>query len=475
MSSSSGLNAHIFLPPLTPSTATSTDYFSSRKRPRPRQPTWTRTETTDVRSTLHQTPGWQLTSQSQYPTPSYNYSINERYTLAGGLDTPGLLAQTEPESLESYNDRRSRRDDDAAAFNSGRDIVTGPLARERNGVARLPHLPASPNGGEGKSSWTGLAFSLVGKVFTFGTSVVKGFYAGGGTGYSLTPSLNLGLKDSPLRGLLLSREVVGTPVPGSWHDDGEFLGDFEQDNTDTTAGGSGQRPGLGNKRRQTGENSWVMVGTPDLDLQETSEIESSPRRKAATSRIARPSASRASSRRSLAPLPRRQSSYTNAGAGAGYSTGSPLPTAQGVTSAHDRRASVAPVRTHSRHGSLSNNNHTSNSRPSSAAGTHNPSYSTSTLHTRPPTSSALNSHHSPRTSVHLANGSNRLSGVVSPGMIYVSPEAEKILRRREKHERKADAAMSDLGRKLGDLIREGREALGTRIDVDGDDGTEEGW
>ncbi|KAK4891935.1 hypothetical protein LTR27_009460 [Elasticomyces elasticus] len=469
MSSSSGLNAHIFRPPLTPSTttATSTDYFSSRKRPR--QPTWTRTETTDVRSTLHQTPGWQLASQSQCPTPGYNHNhnINERYTLAGGLDTPGLLAQTETETLDPYNDARTRRrDDDAAAFNVGRDIVTGPLARERNGVARVPHLPALPNG-EGSKSWTGLAFSLVGKVFTFGSSVVKGFYAGGGTGYSLTPTLNLNLKDSPLRGILLSREVVGTPVPGSWQDDGEFLGDFEQDNTATATGGSGQRPG--NKRRQTGEGSWVMVGTPDLEG--GVEGQTSPRRKGAGSstRIARPSASRASSRRSLAPLPRRQSSY--AGAGAGYSAGSPLPTAQGVTSAHDRRTSVAPVRTHSRHGSLSNNNHNNTSRPSSAAGNHNPSYSTSTLHSRPSTAAQ---HHSPRNSVHLANGSNRLSDLASPGMAYVSPEAEKILRRREKHDRKADAAMSDMSRKLGDLIREGREALGTRIDVEGD-GEGEDW
>ncbi|KAK5708732.1 hypothetical protein LTR17_020442 [Elasticomyces elasticus] len=470
MSSSSGLNAHIFRPPLTPSTTssnpTSTDYFSSRKRPR--QPTWTRTE--DVRSTLHQTPGWQLASQSQSqcPTPGYNHSINERYTLAGGLDTPGLLAQTESEQGDTYNDGRTRRRDDsaAAAFDGRANIVTGPLARERNGVARVPHLPASssPNGEAGRS-WTGLAFGLVGKVFSFGTSVVKGFYAGGGTGYDLS----LNLKDSPLRGILMNREAIGTPVPGSWQEDGEFLGDFEQDNTATV--GSGQRPG--NKRRQTGEGSWVMVGTPDLEGEV--EGQTSPRRKGAGSstRIARPSASRASSRRSLAPLPRRQSSYMNAGAGAGagYASGSPAAAAQQVVGGHERRASVAPVRTHSRAGSLSNTHTNLNSsRPSSAAG--NPPYSTSTLHSRPPTST-LSSHHSPRNSVHLANGSNRLSGISSPGMVYVSPEAEKILRRREKHERKADAAMSDMSRKLGDLIREGREALGTRVDVEGDDG--DGW
>ncbi|TKA70570.1 hypothetical protein B0A55_06224 [Friedmanniomyces simplex] len=425
-----GRNAHLFRPPqspapklATPSFATATDYFSagSRKRSRPDS-----AYAADTRETLGQTPGW-----LQCPTPgdgSYTSAgastygqhpttVNERYTLAGGFDTPGLQATAEMELRNNSDGRdgRGRRDDDGAVGSAygARPQLSGPLARERNGVGRVP---SSPNG-EAPASWTGLAFSIVGKVFTFGTSVVKGFYAGGGTGYDL--------KHSPLRGILMSQEPCSTPLPGAWQDD-EFLGDFEQDNPQSPAAGAATRPP--NKRRQTDRDSWVMVGTPD--------IETSPRRKASSTATprssnlaARPTASRASSRRSLAPLPRRQSSYTT------YSTGSPAPHPQ-VLSTHERRASMAPMRI--------------NSRPSSSSG-----------------------------GVHVTTAANfNANHNINPSLAYVSPEAEKMLRRREKQDRRADAAMSDMSRKLGKLIRQGQQALGTRVSIEGggeEEEGEEGW
>jgi hypothetical protein len=63
-------------------------------------------------------------------------------------------------------------------------------------------------------------------------------------------------------------------------------------------------------------------------------------------------------------------------------------------------------------------------------------------------------------------------------LAYISPEAEKYVKRREKAERKTDMAMSDMSRKLADLIRQGQEALGTKISVEGDGGggeTDEGF
>ncbi|KAK0772753.1 hypothetical protein LTR91_020638 [Friedmanniomyces endolithicus] len=429
-----GRNAHLFRPPQspaptipTPNFASATDYFSStgsRKRSRPDS-----AYSADTRETLGQTPGW-----LQCPTPDdrgygsasasvYGQGtmmVNERYTLAGGLDTPGLRATAEMEQRDWRfgRDGRSRRDDGDAVRDSygARPQLSGPLARERNGVARIP---SSPNG-ESSASWTGLAFSIVGKVFTFGTSVVKGFYAGGGTGYNF--------KHGPLRSALMGQETCSTPLPGAWHDD-EFLGDFEQDNPQIPTAGSGTRPP--SKRRQTDKDSWVMVGTP-------SDVEQSPRRKASSTVLAcnnnltvRPTASRASSRRSLAPLPHRQSSYT------AYSTGSPAP----VTLApHERRASIAPIRIHSRPSS-------SGSNPSRAH------------------------------AVKAVNGNAHTSG--NPSLAYVSPEAGKLLRRREKQDRKADAAIGDMSRKLAELIRQGQQALGTKISVEegGEDGeeVEEGW
>ncbi|KAK0248949.1 hypothetical protein B0A54_16424 [Friedmanniomyces endolithicus] len=429
-----GRNAHLYRLPQspaptlpTPNFASATDYFSSagsRKRSRPDS-----AYSADTGETLGQTPGW-----LQCPTPDDrgygsgsasaqgqdSTMVNERYTLAGGFDTPDLQATADMEQRDwrsEKNGRGRRGDGETVEFSHGaRPQLPGPLARERNGVARIP---SSPNG-EAQASWTGLAFSIVGKVFTFGTSVVKGFYAGGGTGYNL--------KHSPIRGVLMSQEPCATPLPGAWHDD-EFLGDFEQDNPQVPAAGSATRPP--SKRRQTDKDSWVMVGTP-------SDVEQSPRRKASSKALScshnlsdRPTASRASSRRSLAPLPRRQSSYI------AYSTGSPVlvPAAP-----HERRASIAPTRVHSRPSSSSSN-------PGGAR------------------------------AVKAAGGNAHTSGNAS--LAYVSPEAGKLLRRREKQDRRADAAIGDMSRKLAELIRQGQQALGTKVSVEGvgDDGeeVEEGW
>lgn len=327
--------------------------------------------------------------------------VNERYQLAGGMDTPGWQAAAEMERPQLHDGRRWRGQAESAGYvNGGHAQPSGPLARERNGAARLH---SSPNG-EASSSWTSFAFSVVGKVFNFGTTVIKGFYAGGGKGFEL--------KHSPLRTMWVSQERCSTPLPGAWQED-EFLGDFEQDNLSYSPQASVSRPP--NKRRQTDKDSWVMVGTPDL--------ESSPRRKASSTSVprsnlsVRPSASRASSRRSLAPLPRRQSSQ------AVYSTGSPAAQHQQQHPAHTsldhRRASFAPMRSN-------------NSRPNSSSG----------LASKPETE-------------------------------YISPEAERFLKRRAKQEKQTDAAVSDLSRKIADLVKQGQMALATRISVEGGDDGEE--
>ena len=55
----------------------------------------------------------------------------------------------------------------------------------------------------------------------------------------------------------------------------------------------------------------------------------------------------------------------------------------------------------------------------------------------------------------------------SSGNAFISPEAERYVKRRVKQDRQTDAAMSDMSRKLADLIRQGQQALGTNISVEG--------
>jgi hypothetical protein len=205
--------------------------------------------------------------------------------------------------------------------------LPGPLARERNGVARI--INAGPNELP-QTSWTSLAFSLVGKVFNFGSSVVKGFYAGGGKGYCL-PNSSLTASDLLNRPQLPERTL--TPLPG------EFLGDFEQDSPDFAHPISPPtRPAI--KRRQTDRESWVMVGTPEPRPM-------SPKRKTSHNAVPRTSlfstrpttASRVSTRKSLAPVSRRQSTHHTVGTGSPSQTGLHSP-----AQSHSRRASTAQIR-----------------------------------------------------------------------------------------------------------------------------------
>ncbi|OQO05416.1 hypothetical protein B0A48_09184 [Cryoendolithus antarcticus] len=382
-----GPNAHLFLPPKSPVSisaiptyATSADYFSygngGRKRARLDSshgnsqadvltPAWPRGEDAVAGSV-------DLSSSGVGASTAH---VNERYTLAGGFDTPGLLAHATWETpIEQDIDARRRLVPRTSSY-SHSATITGALARERNGVARTH---SSPNGQS--QSWTRFAFGLVGKAFTFGTTVFTGFIAGGGRTYTMS--------DSSFRALGmpgLSQEQASTPLPGSWRSD-EFLGDFEQDNPMSPPSSALARPAI--KRRQTDRDSWVVVNTPELSES------TSPKRKTAS----RPSlASRAPSRRSTLAAPvRRQSSTTS-------HTGSPA-----------RLATTA--------------------RPSSRHG---------------------------------------LGGAAE-----LSPDAEKLVKKRAREEKAAERVMGSMSRRMEALIRQGQQALGTRVDVEGagmDDDDMEGW
>ena len=318
--------------------------------------------------------------------------VNDRYQLAGGFDTPSLKANSKLEHLtvnENEFRRRLRDEDMGAYYDEKHAPITGPLARERNGVART-------GSGEQQKSWTRLAFGIVGKVFSFGGDIVRGFYAGGGQGYDLNYYPLVG---SDL--LQQSTERFSTPIPGAWKEE-EFLGDFEQDSPDFQTPAETPR----NKRRQTEKDSWVMVGTPDVDMGTMS-----PKRKVSSNTVsrnslaARSTASRASSRRSIAPMPRRVYSHVESnGSPALRRTPSLQPAFQPET-LHNRRASTASVR--SPHG-----------RPSSSG----------------------------------------------PGNQYMSPEAERYAKRQAKQ----DKAMTNMSKKMEEMIRQAQEALGTKFSVEGD-------
>jgi len=392
-----GRNAHLLQPPkspaliaATPSYATSADYFShggSRKRSR-----------ADSSHGDRSLPS-QWTSQATTPGGGYlggeygQPSVDEQYRLAGGYDTPGITMNTD---LDSASDRdthfRRQMRDRQPSFRCTGPPLSGPLAKDRNGLARMP---SSPNGRQ-TTSWTSFAFGLVGKAFNFGTSVFKGFYAGGGAVYNFNEKRGV-----YSTGPMFPSEGASTPLPGAWGGNGDdFLGDFEQDNPNSPPTASPmQRPG--NKRRQTDRDTWVLVGTPDVP---SPSSPASTQRQSADPRPPLPprpkAASRASSRRSLLPTAVRR----------------PASPVSHILTTPDRRASTAHIRF-------------PGSRPSSA------------------------------------------------GAQYLSPEAERYVKRQAKQDKASDKAMSSMSRQLEELIRQGQQALGTKVSVEDGEGeqTDEGF
>lgn len=348
-------DAPLFQPPKSPDSVTRTpsfssanDYFpgSSRKRQRPDS----QDDYNAAQVDWSETPAW-----AQRPTPSdglyssvYGRSsglVNDRYKLAGGFDTPSLRADSRLEHLtvNEHEFRRRLRDDDMGdTLRVEHPPISGPLARERNGIGRV----SASSEPYTQQTWTSLAFGLVGKVFSFGSSVVRGFYSGGGKGYDLQ---NYPLVGSDLLQERQGIQRVSTPLPGAWQED--FLGDFEQDSPDFQQHSPISRPP--NKRRQTDRDSWVMVGTPDSEITAVG-----PKRKSSSGNVprsslaVRPPASRASSRRSIAPMTRRGTSYIGAN---GSPAQQPLPTSPQPLS-HSRRASVAATRSPQGRLSSSGNN-----------------------------------------------------------------------------------------------------------------------
>ena len=120
--------------------------------------------------------------------------VNTKYELAGGLDTPTAKALSAMESREEESQvcldlyRRGTRG--CHGFDSASEFyLTPPLSvpgSKSNGRSRLPAPPVRDGLGKIVLSVVGVA----GKVLEFcKTTAFKGFYAGGGQGYPLRPTI----------------------------------------------------------------------------------------------------------------------------------------------------------------------------------------------------------------------------------------------------------------------------------------------
>ena len=393
---------NIFQPPKTPASATTpsgSSYLSNNARKRSRADSAgnlaARRTTLGTPIYASGTESWQ--SRVISPAPL----ANENYLLAGGFDTPTWAAAAPYVDNDDMSGVRNFRSEWGVAEpgRNGNDYfpTQGPLARERNGIGRANGIPDTCTQGWGQLA-LGLVGTVAGKMWDFCcNSAFRGFYAGGGQGYSFgTPFKNHDHYE-PYAG-------ASTPLPGGYvRPEDTFSGDFDQD-------ASPIRP---SKRQHTDSGSnWVMVEhpSPRLSVRKTSATNT-------TTLSNRPSASRASSRRSLIPVSRKPF----------YNSASPQqPQPQIQSQPADRRASLAPVRS--------------------------PAQKTS------PTSR-------PALRYSTANSSK----------IPSTPETK----RQARGTKDSNRSMQKMNRQVQDLIRQGQAALGTKIEVeDGSDGgvmTDEGF
>ncbi|KAI9662813.1 MAG: hypothetical protein M1821_007859 [Bathelium mastoideum] len=409
---STGSKSNIFQPPRTPAATNpsradsrlsyaSSSTTSSRKRPRPGSSHGNNQLSTPYSA---QNREWSHVSADSSVARSTGASspplINTRYTLAGGLDTPTLkTAALDERDLSSMGVRCSRRWDTAYEdhWHLRNDYFEPPLplARESNGRAR-----AAPLQDGQQPSWGRFMLAVVGgiagRMWDFCTaSTFRGFYAGGGKGYEVSTPMVPGIDaidswdDISIQEQSQRIERDSTPVPGQYPVD-------DSENIPVANDSTSPRP---SKRLHTETgNGWVVVSNTTHSANATPQPLS--RRSISTDSPStrplaqRPSAVRATSRRSLIPVSRRSSYVSNGGSPA--------------------------VQTPKRH-SLAT------SRPSS-------------------------SHGSP-----------------------LSPEAQRYAERVAKEDRENDRSMRKLNSQLKAMIKEGKQALGTKFEIEDEEMVDEGF
>ena len=381
------------------------------------------------------------------------------YMLAGQLNSPTVGPRFGNDMLEEsmFSDSDYRR---MLGTKRPRDDIDpnesffglGPLAQQQQPPAQ---------------SWGSLAVTafggVVGRIWQFCTAgSFKGFHAGGGRGYDLRPSVE---DVSMLQDESYDDDRRRPSVPGRYP---MASGNWPEKNMGDTY--TQCRPSTPTapapKRRQMaatddlGKN-WVMVndqhgpssrpGTPDTRARRTtgSYIPTPQNRNHGPSVTTGRRISTPASRRSIIPRPSLASTPT---VGA------------------DRPASAA---------SFASPRSPSPTKPTTTAATASASFSTPKGHSAPRRRSTASFTTAPShrrsnsgASAVTNRGTNAKSGSFKESP-RLDPEAKKLAARRKRDDDYADVRINAFNKTLQDMIRQGQEALATKISVEGDGGWED--
>ena len=283
-----GAKSHFFQPPKTPSASSSlyksttslSNYDGSgtprRKRPRhdshtsdQATPFWGQSHvwsTLAAETTFLETPG--ATSPISF--------VNDKYVLAGGLDTPTAARSS---AMDEAGDDRMTPDmhlrvgrgfigfdlPSETYFRYSPTYSPPSLAREENGRARL-QPSASPRIRDGLGRAVYSFVGVAGKVLEFcKTTAFRGFYAGGGQGYEIKPAIQPAESDQSIwldtddnnNNSDFSREK--SAIPGRFPEE-DFIPDYMSQDHATPPRASKR---IQREKGTPGEisASWVMVSS----------------------------------------------------------------------------------------------------------------------------------------------------------------------------------------------------------------------
>jgi hypothetical protein len=364
--------------------------------------------------------------------------VSTNYRLAGGWDTPtaaaaSIYADGNDSAVADYRPSRFALQTQAVADDyvpSTPDV----LSRERNGHKRALSSPQYQGWGKAVYNIVG---GVAGKVFNFCvTSAFRGFYAGGGKGYAVDISAPTVAEKSTCMDVKEKEDVFnenyqrqhyreGTPIPGEFPVEG-FIEDYmtqvqfyQGQDRSTPCRTAGEKASSGLKSRDT----WVIVKNIETDSRESSPTRKIP--KTSTFSQNRPISRGATAvRPRLAPSRPSRSSFA----------GSPsLAAGQPASFASPRRQIEKSNAVH---------------RPQTPEGRHRRSQSSIA---------------SPRRSENVRHNH------ATPA----SPDVQKFEKKLRQKERAQQDSIERLAQQTKDMIREAREALGTRINIEDEAGMED--
>ncbi|KAF4463785.1 hypothetical protein FALBO_9407 [Fusarium albosuccineum] len=443
-----GVHSSLFRPPMSPGSSATFGYASPRathdvyatKRKRNRHDL---SRSQDIRM------DGDLDKNGFFGTPvAQMRNDDRRYQLAGQLDTPnggpydsGNLGESMYNS--DFNYRKTL----------GSKRAHDEIDRSAIGPTQLFNLPSQPIPSQG---WGSFAFStiggVVGKVWEFCTSsAFRGFQAGGGKAFAMTAGR---VEELPLADE--KQQVNNQHVPGRFppSQDNDYFGHQPDSLEETINSGASTPTGPAPKRRHTDNRdelgrNWVIVSDQKFSDQQFAAPKPTPPPRRASHR----------------PTPRSRNSGPSMATGRRISTpasrfsGASTPTQRRPASRPSSRLSHAPTPP-LLSPTLASTASFASARSPSPSKIPQPSRRRNSV--APSSTPTLSSHR--RSHSNASTASPRASVEASPRL---NAEAKHLAARRKMEERDTDVRINAFNKQLQDMIRQGREALGTTIEVEG--------